>query len=128
MNYIITTLKIYIINVLINAIDKRAAFMKQLFFNLLSRVYEYKRCVRDLFSVFLFGHTNYCKGIDILITLNKEEVRELIRQNKNHKLKRTCHHYYMSNDDWIAMRVIAEMRGYDVDTFYRKCIEGLHYV
>lgn len=128
MNYIITTLKIYIINVLINAMDERAAFMKQLFFNLLSRVYEYKRCVRDLFSVFLFGHTNYCKGIDILITLNKQEVRELIRQNKNHKLKRTCHHYYMSNDDWIAMRVIAEMRGYDVDTFYRKCIEGLHYV
>ena len=63
-----------------------------------------------------------------MITLNKQEVRELIRQNKNHKLKRTCHHYYMNNDDWIAMRVIAEMRGYDVDTFYRKCIEGLHYV
>ena len=63
----------------------------------------------------------------ILIQLLKPEVRELIRQRKNRRLVKTCHHYFLPNDDYEAIAVVAAMRGYDITEFYQKCVEGLHY-
>ena len=57
MNYIITTLKIYIINVLINAMDKRAAFMKQLFFLICFRVFMNTKDVFEIYFRFFFSDT-----------------------------------------------------------------------
>lgn len=62
-----------------------------------------------------------------MITLFDHEVKELIKQNKNHNLTRTCHHYYMCNDDYEAILIVAEMRGYDVASFQKYCLEGMHY-
>ena len=33
----------------------------------------------------------------------------------------------MCNDDWDALYIVARMRGYDANTFYHKCVEGLNY-
>lgn len=62
-----------------------------------------------------------------LIILNKQEVKELIKQNKNHNLSRTRNHHFMRGDDHDAVRIIAYMRGYDVPTFQKKCLNGLNY-
>lgn len=68
------------------------------------------------------------KGKYNLISLLPNEVAYLISLGKNKKLKRTCHHhYYMANDDYDAMKVIAKMRGYDFNIFYNTCVEGMNY-
>lgn len=65
---------------------------------------------------------------NFLIILQTSEVKELRKQNKNHRLVKTCgHKYYMCNDDWDALYIVARMRGYDANTFYHKCVEGLNY-
>lgn len=63
-----------------------------------------------------------------MITLFPEEVAELQKQNRNHRLVKTVgRHYYMCDDDWLALQIVAEMRGYDTNTFYRTCVKSLHY-
>lgn len=65
---------------------------------------------------------------NFLIILQTSEVKEIRKQNKNHRLVKTCgHKYYMCNDDWDALYIVARMRGYDANTFYHKCVEGLNY-
>lgn len=63
-----------------------------------------------------------------MITLLDMEVQRLKKLGINHNLVRTCHRYYMPNDDWAAMRVVAAIRGYDDPSdFYRYCVEGMNY-
>lgn len=65
---------------------------------------------------------------NFLIILQTSEVKELRKRNKNHRLVKTCgHKYYMCNDDWDALYIVARMRGHDANTFYHKCVEGLNY-
>ena len=69
-----------------------------------------------------------------MIKLLNTEVTELARQKKHYNLVKTqgSHRgrkkYYLKNDDYEAMAVIANMRGYDLNTFYHNCVEGLGYV
>lgn len=68
-----------------------------------------------------------------MIKLYPSEVAELIKQDKHFNLSKTqrtrAHRkkYYLPNDDYEAMKVVAEMRGYELDEFYHKCVEGLNY-
>ena len=63
--------------------------------------------------------------MNYLITLMSSEVKELQKRNKNKKLVKTCHHYYLATDDYEAMKIVAQMRGYNFDTFYKKCASGV---
>lgn len=63
-----------------------------------------------------------------MIKLLDTEISELIHQNRHHNLVRTVHHYYVKNDDWYALHLIADMRGYDWKIFRDMCVEGLRYV
>lgn len=62
-----------------------------------------------------------------MITLLPIEVQQLKKLGINKKLVRTCNKHYMCNDDWAALRVVAKIRGYDPNDFYRKCVEGMNY-
>lgn len=67
------------------------------------------------------------KGLNGLIKLNKSEVKTLLKKNKHCRLVRTCRWYYVCNDDYDALKTIAQMRGYDYECFYNKCVNGLTY-
>ena len=70
-----------------------------------------------------------------MIKLHPTEVAEITKQGKHLNLSKTQksrsgkkRKYYLCNDDLDAMRIVARMRGYDLNTFYHECVEGLNYV
>ncbi len=62
-----------------------------------------------------------------MIKLEKPEVKALLKKNMNQRLVQTRRQHYVCNDDYDALRLVAQMRGYDYESFYKNCVNGLKY-